>query len=350
MAQCRHCKEKLAHGDAFSNDGKSMPHPFPILGKTDFAAWLDAAPAAHQQNYFAMFSNLLGGIITDPRRMLVPVDDHLVHRGDGVFDTAKCIAGNLYNLEAHLDRLEQAAAQIVLVPPMDRATLRAAIIATTRAGGRRDCLLRVLLGRGPGSLGINPRDCPQASLYILAYAGQPTFMQAHPGGARIITSRIPVKSGFLATTKTVNYLPNALMKLEASTAGVDFAAAFDAAGHLAEGATENFGIVTPEHFLRLPGPEHILAGTTMNRASALAADLVQSGLLRGVERGAITRAAALAAREVLIFGTTPDVTSVVAWDGQPIGAGTPGPLGMALNARLQRDMRENRQLLTPVWE
>lgn len=318
---------------------------FPSLGKADVAARLDASIASHQQNYFALFSSLLGGIVTDPRWMLVPVDDHLVHRGDGVFDTAKCVAGNLYNLEAHLDRLETSAARIALQAPLDRPTLRAAVIATVRAGGRRDCLVRILLGRGPGSLGISPRDAPRASLYIIAYAGQPPFMTTHPGGARIITSRVPVKSDFFATIKTVNYLPNALMKLEAVQAGVDFAVAFDAEGHMAEGATENFGIVTADRRLRLPGLAHILAGTTMKRAAELAVEIV-----RDIERGAITRTEALTASEVLIFGTTPDVTSVVAWDGHRIGAGQPGPVGQALNARLQRDMLENHDLLTAVWK
>jgi len=327
-----------------------MSTHFPILGKSDVASRLAAPPAPFQQNYFAMFSSVLGGIVTDPRLMLVPADDHLVHRGDGVFDTAKCVAGNLYNLEAHLDRLEQSSARIALAPPLDRPTLRAAVIATVRAGGHRDCLVRILLGRGPGSLGISPRDCPRASLYIIAYAGHPPFMTTHPGGARIITSRVPVKPDVFATIKTVNYLSNALMKLEAAEAGVDFSVAFDAAGHMAEGATENFGIITSDRRLRVPGPEHILAGTTMNRALALTADLVQAGMLRATERGDITRTEGLAASEVLIFGTTPDVTSVVEWDGQRIGDGLPGLIGTTLNARLQRDECENQRLLTPVWD
>ena len=326
-----------------------MNQPFPILDSAAFAARLAAPPAAFQKNYFAMFSSVLGGIVTEPRLMLVPADDHLVHRGDGVFDTAKCVAGKLYNLEAHLDRLQHSGARIALVAPLDRAALRAAIVATVRAGGQRDCLVRILLARGPGSLGISPRDCPVPSLYIIAYAGHPSFMTSHPGGARVVTSRVPVKADFFASIKTVNYLPNALMKLEAAEAGVDFSMAFDADGNLAEGATENFGIVTADRWLLLPQPARILAGTTMNRALELAAELVRAGLLQGTGRAAIPRAAVQRAAEVLIFGTTPDVTSVVEWDGQPLSGGHPGPVGTALNARLQRDERENANLLTPVW-
>ena len=296
-----------------------------------------------------MYAGDLEGIVTDPRLMLVPVDDHLVHRGDGIFETAKCVGGNIYNLAAHLDRLEHSAASIHLAPPMDRATLTDIIVQTVRAGGRRDCLIRVLLSRGPGSLGINPFDCPRAGLYVIAYAGHPPFLQAHPAGARIITSRVPVKPPFLAIIKTVNYLPNALMKREAAQAGVDFAVNFDEAGHLAEGATENIGLITPEGLLRLPKSDRILAGTTMNRVADLAAALVRRGVLAGVERADITRAEGYAAREVLIFGTTPDVAPVVEWDGRKIGAGGPGPVALALNALLERDIRENTAHQTPVW-
>ena len=320
----------------------------PILGPAEIAARLAQPLQPYQRGYFAMYASALGGLVTDPRLMLVPVDDHLVHRGDGIFETAQCTDGKIYNLAAHLDRLAHSAAQIRLVPPVNQAALTDLITQTVRAGGRRDCLIRVLLSRGPGSLGINPRDCPQPGLYIIAYASHPPFLAAHPEGARIVTSHVPIKSAAMATIKTVNYLPNALMKLDAAQAGVDFAVGFDEAGHLAEGATENIGLITPDLRLRWPRPDRILAGTTMNRVSELAAVLVRRGALRGVERGDITRAEGYAAREVLICGTTPNVAPVVEWDGNKIGAGRPGPLALALNELLEQDIRENAALQTPV--
>ena len=327
-----------------------MPSSIPILSFAAVAARCARPVQAYQHGYFAMYSSEFDGIVTDPRLMLVPVDDHLVHRGDGVFETAKCVGGKIYNLAAHLDRLDHSAIQIQLAPPVDRPTLADLIVQTVRAGNRRDCLIRVLLSRGPGSLGINPLDCPRPGLYVIAYASHPPFLQAHPAGARIITSRVPLKPAFLATIKTVNYLPNALMKLEAAQAGVDFAVNFDEAGHLAEGATENIGLVTGDGLLRLPKPARILAGITMNRVAELAALLVRRGTLRGVERADLARAEGYAAREVLIFGTSPDVAPVVEWDGRIIGDGRPGPLALALNELLDKDIRENTSLQTPVWE
>lgn len=42
-----------------------------------------------------MYSSVFGGIVTDPAAMFVPVDDHMVHRGHGVFDTAAIMDGSV---------------------------------------------------------------------------------------------------------------------------------------------------------------------------------------------------------------------------------------------------------------
>lgn len=291
--------------------------------------------------YYAFYSSLLGGIVTDPRFMLVPIDDHLVHRGDGVFETLKCVDGGVYLWRAHVQRLLHSAAAIGLAVPWTEAALAEVVTQTVRAGGRRSCLIRIIVSRGPGSMGINPYDCPAPALYILAHELKPSFMEQHPEGARVVTSAIPVKAGFFATIKSCNYLPNALLKKEAADAGADFAVAFDEQGHLAEGATENFGIVDADGRLRVPDGRRILSGTTMNRALELAEALVRDGRLRGIARGAITRTELAAARELLIFGTTPDVTSAVTLDGRPVGDGRPGPIGTALRGLIVRDLHDN---------
>jgi branched-subunit amino acid aminotransferase/4-amino-4-deoxychorismate lyase len=320
----------------------------PVFPNPELPDWLQRARAPYQKGYYAMFSSLLGGIVTDPLLMQVPVDDHLVHRGDGVFETIKCVNGSLYLLLEHLDRLRASATAIGLACPWTREALVDITRQTVRAGKHPDCLIRILLSRGPGSLGVNPYDCPHPGLYILAHELKPSFMALHPGGARVAISRIPVKPSFFATIKACNYLPNALMKKEAVDLGVDFTVAFDEQGALAEGATENAGILTAEGDLRVPKPDRILAGTTMHRVLELARPLVESGLLRSVGVGAISRVDISRAREIFIFGTTPDVTAVVEFEGHPVGDGTPGPVARELGARLERDLREPSPRLSPT--
>ena len=287
--------------------------------------------------------------LTDPVEMTVPADDHVVHRGDGVFETIKCVDGFVYGLEPHLARLAASAERIGLRIPCSSADLAGIVLATLRAGRRRDGLVRVILSRGPGGFGVAPAECPEPALYVVAYRLPPPFMDAHPDGARAVTVDIPIKPGFLAAIKTCNYLPNALMKAAAHAAGADFPVAFDERGFLAEGATENLGIVTRGKVLQVPRPGRVLDGITAQRVLALAPEVVRDGLLSGVEASDIPRTAMDSASEILIFGTTPDVTAVVQFDGRPVGSGRPGPVQAALNRLLVDDIRGNAGMRTPVF-
>ena len=323
--------------------------PIPLLDTTNLVEWAPALKQSYHRNYYAMYSSVFGGITTEPLLMVVPVDDHMVHRGDGIFETLKCVNGNLYNLEAHLRRLESSAKAIALEPRWSRKEIADILVQTTRRGGRKDCLVRLLLSRGPGSLGISPYDCPKPALYVMVSELHPPFMKQHPDGARVIFCPVPVKPAFFANIKSVNYLPNVLMKKAAVDAGVDFALSFDENGNLAEGATENAGIVTADRALRVPKQDRILGGTTMLRALDLAQGLVRSGELSKTEFADIPKKDLEAAPEILIFGTTPDVTAVIEMDGRPVGRGRPGPVYQALSKLLVSDIYENKALQTPVF-
>jgi branched-chain amino acid aminotransferase len=297
-----------------------------------------------------MYSSVYDAIVTDPVLMLVPVDDHMVHRGDGVFESCKCVAGGVYNLGMHLDRIEQSAAMIGLTLPLSRDALAARMVETMRAGGRRDCAVRLLVSRGPGSFGVNPYDCPSPQVYIGVSRPAPPFMVNHPAGARVRSSRVPGKDPYFARTKNCNYLRNALMKKEAVDAGVDFMAAFDARDCLGEGATENFGIVTADRRLVFPRLEGILEGTTMMRVVALCRADASPARVAGVEFRDIPRAEVRRAAELLIVGTTIDVVSVAEFDGRPVGAGRPGEVGRHLLRLLRDDIEHNAAFRTPVFQ
>src|SRR2546422_8722367 len=75
--------------------------------------------------YWAFYSSQLGGIVTDPALMVIPFDDHMVHRGHGIFDTAAVVDGKIYDLEAHLDRFVRSArtSKPELPPPREMRDL-----------------------------------------------------------------------------------------------------------------------------------------------------------------------------------------------------------------------------------
>ena len=195
---------------------------------------------------------------------------------------------------------------------------------------------------------MSPYDCPEPALYVIVSEFKKPFMEVHPGGARVMSSSIPVKPSPFAQMKTVNYLFNVLMKKESVDEGVDFVVSFDENGHLAEGPTENAGIVTPDRILKVPRLERILAGTTMLRTLELAQALVKEGVLARTENTDIPPSEVSGAAEMLIFGTTPDVSAAVEFDGKPIGNGKPGPVFARLSRMLRDDMNNNPAMQTPI--
>jgi len=79
------------------------------LTAEEVVARLRALRSRQPVKFWAFYSSQLGGIVTDPALMVVPFDDHMVHRGHGIFDTAAIEAGKIYDLEAHLDRFIRSA-------------------------------------------------------------------------------------------------------------------------------------------------------------------------------------------------------------------------------------------------
>src|SRR4029077_14987490 len=106
--------------------------------------------------YYAFYSSQLGGVVTDPSLMVLPFDDHMVHRGHGIFDTAGLVNGKLYDLEAHLDRFLGSAERSKLKLFGSREEMRDIIIRTTAVSGLRDGAIRYWLSSGPGSLELSP--------------------------------------------------------------------------------------------------------------------------------------------------------------------------------------------------
>jgi len=323
---------------------------FQTLKNSEWLARLSAARCGLSGRLYAMYSSLTGGITTDPALMTVPADDHLTHRGDGVFESFKCLKGNLYNLEGHLQRLERSCKGIGMEMPWATADLEQIFADTIRAGGQRDCLVRVLVSRGTGNMGIDPAQCDGPELYVIVYRYTARIKDGKLKPARAAVSTVPIKPPELATIKTCNYLPNVLMKLEANRRGLDFVITLDENGNLGEGATENIGILTPDNQLLMPTHEHVLAGTTALRAMALAQTLVNDGTLLCAKQCDIPPAQAAQAKEIFVFGTTTDVTSVIEWEGAPVGDGTPGPVARVLLNLLTHDMTPRSETLTEIFE
>ena len=297
--------------------------------------------------YWAFYSSQLGGIVTDPALMVLPFDDHMVHRGHGVFDTAAIVDGKLYDIEAHLDRFTRSAGLSKLPLPCSRDEMRELILHTAAASGKRDGSVRYWISSGPGSLGLPPAAGAEPGFFVMIFGGLTYPARWYTEGLRVMTTTYPIKPPLYAITKSTNYLPNILMQMEAQEAGLDNGVFVDEAGNVGESSNMNVAFVTQDGVLVHPRFDHILSGCTSLRLLELARGLV-GGALGGVEVRDIPVAEARAAREMLLIGSSIKVAPIVEWDGNRIGEGTPGPASSVLRDLLERDMRSGRDRLIDI--
>ena len=325
-----------------------MPAPstsLQVLSGTDVLARLRELRERQPVKFSAFYSNQLGGIVTDPALMVIPFDDHMVHRGHGIFDTAGLVDGKIYDLKAHLDRFLLSAERSKLRLPGSRQEIRDIIVTTTAVSGRRDGSIRYWLSSGPGSLELSPAADAEPGFFVMVFAGLSSRERWYTEGLRVMTTTYPIKAPLYAITKATNYLPNVLMQMEAREAGFDNGVFIDADGHVGESSNMNVAFVTRDAVLAHPKFDHILSGCTSLRLLELASVLRDQGLIKGVEIRDVPVADARASREMLLLGSSVKVAPIVQWDGQAIGDGRPGPVARALLVLLEEDMRKSDRLI-----
>lgn len=298
-------------------------------------------------SYPAMYSSVYGGIILDRAMMVIPIDDHMVHRGHGVFDTAIILDGHLYELDVHLDRFLRSASKARINSPFPKSTLRSILIQLAAASNCKKGTLRYWLSSGPGDFLLSPAGCPKAAFYAVVI--KESFSQCKEG-VKVITSTIPMKSPLFATMKNVNYLPNVLSKMEAEDKGASASIWVDEEGYIAEGPNVNVAFITHDKELVLPYFDKILGGCTAKRLLELAPKLVDQGKLKCVRTGNLTVEEGKGAAEMMYVGSTLPLLPIIAWDEQPIGDGNVGELTLALSDLLWDDMAagpETQRLRVP---
>ena len=317
----------------------------PLLTGEDVLARFNAMRKRQPVNYFAFYSSQLGGIVTDPAHMVLPFDDHMVHRGHGIFDTAGLVNGKIYDLEAHLDRFQRSAERSRLRLPCSRGEMRDIIIRTTAASGKRDGSIRYWISSGAGSLELTPASGAEPGFFVMIFGGLVYPERWLTEGARVMTTTYPIKAPIYAITKATNYLPNVLMQMEAKEAGFDNGVFLDADGNVGESSNMNVAFITRNGALVHPKFDHILAGCTSLRLLELAERLRDQGVLTAIEVRDVPVAEARAAREMLLVGSSVKVAPIVRWDDQAIGDGRPGPISKALLKLLDDDMENPDRLI-----
>jgi branched-chain amino acid aminotransferase len=251
----------------------------------------------------------------------VSVFDHGLLYGDGVFEGIRAYNGRVFKLERHIDRLFDSAKAIRLEIPHTRDEVCAIVVAACRRNEIADGYIRLVVTRGPGDLGLDPRKCARAELIVIV---KPTLSiyRSPATGIRVVTSTFRRNSPqtLSPSIKSLNYLNNVLARIEANDRGADEALMLDVHGYVAEATVDNFFIVSGGALVAPPTATN-LNGITRETVIDLA-----RGLGIPTEEKPFTQFDVWTAVEAFICGTAAEIVPVVSVDDRSIGGGTVGPI------------------------
>ncbi len=275
----------------------------------------------------------LNGKFVDREKAVVSVFDHGLLYGDGVFEGIRSYDGLVFKLREHIDRLFESAHTIMLAIPMSKAALVDIVRQSLRVNRLTDAYIRLVVTRGVGDLGLDPRKCAKPTVFLIADEIQLYPKKLYEQGLALITvaTQRNVPEALNPQIKSLNYLNNILAKIEAITAGYEEAIMLSPSGYVTECTGENIFMVKGRQLLTPPPYIGVLRGITRRTVMELA------GRQRlEVREELLTRHDLFNADEVFLTGTAAEIVPVVKIDGRIIGSGKPG----AVTKGLQQAFRQ----------
>lgn len=268
----------------------------------------------------------LNGKLFDKKDAKVSVFDHGLLYGDGVFEGIRAYKRNVFKLKEHIDRLYESAHTLMLKIPLTKQQMTDAIVKTLKANQLADGYIRVVVSRGEGDLGLDPRKCKGTGTVIIIADKITLYPQElYRDGMEIIT--VPtvrnLNEAVNPQLKSLNYLNNILAKIEATNAGYAEALMMDAQGYIAECTGDNVFIIKKGELLTPPNAR--LRGVTRDAVMALA----KKQKIPTYEK-LMTRHEIFVADECFLTGTAAEIIPVVMVDSRLIGSGRPGPMTLKL--------------------
>lgn len=275
----------------------------------------------------------------------ISVFDHGFIYGDGAFEGLQIVNGRIFQLAAHLDRLEDSIGYLGFSLPVSRAELQSLILETARRNKLENGYIRPIITRGAGPLGIrNMSELGAPTIVIMAQFEKIEARRAKWDKgitAQVVSVQRIAAAGLDTRAKTCNYINNIMAYLEAQAAGAETAIMLDAQGHVAEAYSSNLFIVKDGRVLT-PALGSILNGITRR----LILDFCSKSELPAAETRLSTYDL-FTADEVFECGTMAEVRPLVKINGRTIGDGKPGPITKRLHGLL-RAMMESGEYGEPI--
>ena len=277
----------------------------------------------------------LDGKLVPKEDAKISVFDHGFLYGDGVFEGIRIYNRRVFRHEAHLQRLYRSARAIMLEIPLSMEEMKAAVEETVAANQLENGYIRLIVSRGPGDLGLDPRKCPKPTVVIIADAIKLYPPEVYEEGMEVVTvaTRRSRPDVLNPAIKSLNYLNNILAKIECIRAGVPECIMLNDQGLVAECSGDNIFIYIRD----------------FNGRGQLRTPPVSAGILEGITRDAVMQIAeelgipcverdlalfdVYAADEAFLTGTAAEVVAVTTVDQRKIGSGEPGEITKRITAR-----------------
>lgn len=269
----------------------------------------------------------LNGRLVERDAALVSVFDHGLLYGDGVFEGIRSYNCLVFKLKEHIDRLYKSASAIELKIPMAKQDMINAVIETLKANKLKDAYIRLVVTRGVGDLGLDPRKCKQATTFIITDKIALYPVEFYLKGLEIITAKTNrnLTTALDPRIKSLNYLNNILAKIDAIKAGSEEAIMLTHDGYVAECTGDNIFIVSAGKLTTPPAELGALEGITRGAVIGLAKKL---GVPFSEKKIKIEDA--YDADEVFLTGTAAEIIPVAKIDKRVINGGKPGDITVRL--------------------
>ncbi|MDD5155746.1 MAG: branched-chain-amino-acid transaminase [Candidatus Omnitrophica bacterium] len=273
----------------------------------------------------------INGKFYEKRDAKISVFDHGLLYGDGVFEGIRVYDRLVFKLKEHIDRLYESAHSIMLKIPLPKEEFIRQIIRTLKENNLRDAYLRVIVTRGAGDLGLDPRKCiGNETVIIIADKIALYPPKLYREGMNIITVSTTrnAHEALNPQIKSLNYLNNIMAKIEATNSGYEEALMLNDQGYVAECTGDNIFIVKKGELYTPPECMGALSGVTRETVLGIAGRM---GIVK--HEHVFTRHELYIADECFLTGTAAEIIPVVKVDGRLIGTGKPGRLTLKLMKR-----------------
>lgn len=265
----------------------------------------------------------LNGEYVTKEEAKVSVYDHGFLYGDGIFEGIRVYDGNIFKCKEHLQRLYDSAKSIALHIPLTMDQMEQALVECIRKNGLRDGYIRLVVSRGPGDLGLDPRRSRGANVVIIVEQLAIYPREAYENGLKAVSvsTRRNLPDALHPKIKSLNYLNNILAKIQANLAEVEEALMLNSEGYVTEGTGDNIFIIKNGVIITPPCYLGALEGITRGTIIDIARRLGYT-----VKEEPFSLHDVYVADEVFLTGTAAEVIAVREVDGRTIGEGKAGPI------------------------